>query len=74
MWRRTHGRRRRLFRRRSRPLPTTSRSAFKELLVTTNFFKNKQASAVLCCRSSTARVGQRRRAELGSERGSGQYS
>ena len=51
--------------------PTTTE---EEDRLPTKLFKNKQATAVLCSRSSTACVGQRRRAQLGSERGSAQYS
>ena len=45
----------------------------KKLLAPLNFFKSKPATAVLCCRSSTACVRQRERAQPEFERGSGQY-
>ena len=45
----------------------------KKLLAPANFFKSKPATAVLCSRSSTACVRQRRRAWPGFECGSGQY-
>ena len=48
-------------------------SGFKKLLIPLKFFKNKPATAVLCSRSSTACVRQRRRAWPGFECGSGQY-
>ena len=48
-------------------------SGFKKLLIPLKFFKSKPATAVLCCRSSTACVRQRRRAWPGFECGSGQY-